>query len=101
MALQDAARTTEHVELSIEGMTCASCVRRIEGRLNRLDGVSASVNYATEKASVDYDAQSVAPGQLIAAVEAAKRIGGAVLMEILAVILAISGYIESTAATAV
>ncbi|MDP1849652.1 MAG: heavy metal translocating P-type ATPase [Solirubrobacteraceae bacterium] len=71
MALQDAAQTTEHVELSIEGMTCASCVTRIEGKLNRLDGVSASVNYATEKASVDYDAQSVAPGQLIAAVEAA------------------------------
>ncbi|MDP1846559.1 MAG: heavy metal translocating P-type ATPase [Solirubrobacteraceae bacterium] len=71
MALQDAANSTEHVELSIEGMTCASCVRRIEGKLNKLDGVSASVNYATERASVDYDAQSVAPEQLIAAVEAA------------------------------
>jgi P-type Cu+ transporter len=71
MALQDAAKTTEHVELSIEGMTCASCVRRIEGKLNKLDGVSASVNYATEKASVDYDAQTVAPEQLIDAVKAA------------------------------
>lgn len=48
--------TTEprHVELSISGMTCASCARRIERKLNRLDGVSATVNYATEKASVQF-----------------------------------------------
>jgi P-type Cu+ transporter len=52
MALRDAT-ATEHVELSIEGMTCASCVTRIEGKLNNLDGVSASVNYATEKARVE------------------------------------------------
>jgi Cu+-exporting ATPase len=45
------------VELAITGMTCASCAMRIEKRLNRIDGVSASVNYATEKARV-----SVAPG---------------------------------------
>ncbi|MDQ3722856.1 MAG: cation-translocating P-type ATPase, partial [Actinomycetota bacterium] len=70
MARQD-AKATEHVELSIEGMTCASCVTRIEGKLNNLDGVSASVNYATEKARVEYDAQTVAPEQLIGAVEAA------------------------------
>ncbi|MGI8730204.1 MAG: heavy metal translocating P-type ATPase [Solirubrobacteraceae bacterium] len=70
MARQD-AKATEHVELSIEGMTCASCVTRIEGKLNDLDGVSASVNYATEKARVEYDAQTVAPAQLIGAVEAA------------------------------
>ncbi|WP_283611301.1 cation transporter, partial [Mycolicibacterium poriferae] len=38
------------VELSIGGMTCASCASRIEKKLNRLDGVSASVNFATEKA---------------------------------------------------
>ena len=43
------------VELPIEGMTCASCAARIERRLNKLDGVSASVNYATEKAAVEYD----------------------------------------------
>ena len=70
MSLQD-AKSTEHVELSIEGMTCASCVTSIEGQLNNLDGVSASVNYATEKARVEYDAQTVAPEQLIGAVEAA------------------------------
>ncbi|GGU29337.1 heavy metal translocating P-type ATPase [Lentzea flava] len=48
--------TTEprHVELSISGMTCASCARRIERKLNKLDGVSATVNYATEKASVQF-----------------------------------------------
>ncbi|GAB19632.1 copper-transporting ATPase CopA [Gordonia effusa NBRC 100432] len=41
------------IELEIGGMTCASCANRIERKLNKLDGVSASVNYATEKASVD------------------------------------------------
>lgn len=48
--------TTEprHVELSISGMTCASCARRVERKLNKLDGVSATVNYATEKASVQF-----------------------------------------------
>ena len=59
------------LELPIRGMTCASCASRIERRLNKLDGVSATVNYATEKASVDYDADAVAPDQLVAAVEAA------------------------------
>jgi Cu+-exporting ATPase len=58
-------------ELPITGMTCASCANRIERKLNRLDGVTATVNYATEKASVEYDAAAVAPEQLIAAVEAA------------------------------
>ena len=41
-----------HVELPITGMTCASCANRIERRLNELEGVTASVNYATEKATV-------------------------------------------------
>ncbi|HKG02484.1 MAG TPA: heavy metal translocating P-type ATPase [Conexibacter sp.] len=59
------------VELPIEGMTCASCANRVERRLNTLDGVSASVNYALERATVDYDAQAVAPEQLLEAVEAA------------------------------
>ena len=40
------------VELAIGGMTCASCAMRIEKKLNKLDGVSATVNYATEKARV-------------------------------------------------
>ena len=41
------------IELTIGGMTCASCAARIEKKLNRLDGVSATVNYATEKANVE------------------------------------------------
>ncbi|MCB5179831.1 heavy metal translocating P-type ATPase [Streptomyces antimicrobicus] len=42
------------VELSIGGMTCASCAARIEKKLNRMDGVSATVNFATEKAKISY-----------------------------------------------
>ena len=61
----------ERVELPITGMTCASCANRIERRLNKLDGVSASVNYATEKARVEFDPGTVAAEQLVAAVEAA------------------------------
>ncbi|MBC6445948.1 heavy metal translocating P-type ATPase [Actinokineospora xionganensis] len=44
----------QQVELAISGMTCASCAARIERRLNKLDGVTAAVNYATEKAKVTY-----------------------------------------------
>ena len=58
----------QRVELSIEGMTCASCASRVESRLNRLDGVDASVNYATENATVTYDASRVVPEQLLEAV---------------------------------
>ncbi len=58
------------VELAITGMTCASCANRIERKLNKLDGVTATVNYATEKAKVRY-AAGVDPGQLLAVVEAA------------------------------
>ncbi len=64
-------RTPERLELPITGMTCASCASRVERRLNELDGVSASVNYATERASVDFDPSAVAPEQLVDAVEAA------------------------------
>ena len=56
------------VELVIGGMTCAACAARIEKRLNRLDGVQASVNYATEKATVRVDA-GVSTADLIGAVE--------------------------------
>ena len=66
-----APETPQHLELPITGMTCASCANRIERKLNTLDGVTATVNYATEKAAVDYDAAAVDPGQLVAAVEAA------------------------------
>ena len=42
------------VELSIGGMTCASCAARVEKKLNKLDGVTATVNFATEKAAVSF-----------------------------------------------
>ncbi|HOW95337.1 MAG TPA: heavy metal-associated domain-containing protein, partial [Mycolicibacterium fallax] len=45
------AASSAAIELRIGGMTCASCANRIERNLNRLDGVTATVNYATEKAS--------------------------------------------------
>jgi Cu+-exporting ATPase len=59
----------QSVELVIGGMTCASCAARIEKKLNKLDGVSATVNYATEKAKVSY-AGTVTPQDLVAIVEA-------------------------------
>ncbi|GAA2034372.1 heavy metal translocating P-type ATPase [Agromyces tropicus] len=58
------------VELEIGGMTCASCAMRVEKRLNRLDGVAATVNYVTEKARVTAP-DAVEAAELIAAVEAA------------------------------
>ncbi|MEV4993783.1 heavy metal translocating P-type ATPase [Streptomyces niveus] len=58
------------VELAIGGMTCASCAARIEKKLNRMDGVEATVNYATEKAKVSYRGEAVSVGDLIATVEA-------------------------------
>ncbi|WP_328694260.1 heavy metal translocating P-type ATPase [Streptomyces phaeochromogenes] len=60
--------TGAEVELAIGGMTCASCAARIEKKLNRMDGVTATVNYATEKAKVAYDGD-VSVQDLIATVE--------------------------------
>ncbi|MFC8593978.1 heavy metal translocating P-type ATPase [Streptomyces atroolivaceus] len=57
------------VELAIGGMTCASCAARIEKKLNRMEGVEATVNYATEKAGVAF-AEGVSVDDLIATVEA-------------------------------
>ncbi len=61
--------TTQRIELSIGGMTCASCAMRIEKKLNKLDGVTATVNYATEKASVTFPG-TVTPQELVSTVEA-------------------------------
>ena len=58
------------VELAIGGMTCASCAARIEKKLNTLDGVSATVNFATESARVSFPA-AVSAGDLISVVEQA------------------------------
>ena len=59
------------VELPIGGMTCASCASRVEKRLNALEGVTATVNYATEKATVDYESEALGSDALVEAVEAA------------------------------
>ncbi|WP_399086009.1 heavy metal translocating P-type ATPase [Streptomyces sp. BBFR2] len=60
----------QYIELEIGGMTCASCAARVEKKLNRMDGVTASVNYATEKARVRLDEGStLGTADLIATVE--------------------------------
>jgi Cu+-exporting ATPase len=65
----DAVLTGTDAELDISGMTCAACAARIERRLNRTDGVSATVNYATERARVRFDPQMIDIAAVIAAVE--------------------------------
>ncbi|MET8677641.1 heavy metal translocating P-type ATPase [Streptomyces sp. NPDC004647] len=65
---RNARRDGSQVELAIGGMTCASCAARVEKKLNRMDGVTATVNFATEKARVSYDS-GVGIADLIATVE--------------------------------
>jgi Cu+-exporting ATPase len=64
------AGQSREIELAIGGMTCASCANRIERKLNKLDGVTATVNYATEKAKVTF-ADDVDASTLVEQVEAA------------------------------
>ena len=59
---------TGTIELEIGGMTCASCAARVEKKLNKLEGVTATVNYATEKARVSFPS-SLTPEDLVATVE--------------------------------
>ena len=63
-------RTDDQIELAIRGMTCASCANRIEKKLNKLNGVTATVNYATEKARVTFP-PTLSPGDLVSTVEQA------------------------------
>lgn len=58
----------ETIRLDISGMTCASCAARIEKRLNKLEGVEASVNYATEQATVRFSPEVTSPDDLVGAV---------------------------------
>ena len=62
--------TSAHVDVLVGGMTCGACARRVERTLNKLDGVAATVNYATEKASVTHTG-AVTVEQILAAVERA------------------------------
>ncbi|MGA7418295.1 MAG: heavy metal translocating P-type ATPase [Acidimicrobiales bacterium] len=59
------APQTDHLDLPITGMTCGSCATHVEARLNKLEGVEAVVNFATARASVDYDSVLVSPEVLI------------------------------------
>ncbi len=63
-------RERQEVRLDLEGMTCASCVARIERKLNKVEGVEATVNFATEQATVHHD-PSVSVDELVRVVEAA------------------------------
>ncbi|MFE4050566.1 heavy metal translocating P-type ATPase [Streptomyces sp. YIM B13518] len=69
MTVRTADADIAEVELAIGGMTCASCAARIEKKLNRMEGVAATVNYATEKARVSYGGETTV-ADLIATVEA-------------------------------
>jgi P-type Cu+ transporter len=62
---------TERLELPVEGMTCSSCANRIERKLNKVEGVQATVNYATERAAVTFDSGKVSTDDLLGAIEAA------------------------------
>ncbi|MEY2635237.1 MAG: hypothetical protein RIS75_1177, partial [Actinomycetota bacterium] len=62
--------TNDRVDLVVTGMTCSSCAQRIERKLNKLDGVTASVNYATGIAHIDY-APVLSIDDLVATVDAA------------------------------
>lgn len=58
----------KHLEIGVEGMTCASCSSRVERALNRLPGVQATVNLSTERAAVDFDPAQISPKELSAAI---------------------------------
>ena len=61
----------KQIELPIEGMTCAACAARIEKNLNKLPGVRAAVNFANEKARVEFDAATTQPEDLVRSIEKA------------------------------
>src|SRR5215210_3965201 len=66
-AVADISTDMSVVELSVDGMTCASCANRIEKKLNKIDGVTATVNFATEKARVEFG-EDVTADQLVSVV---------------------------------
>jgi Cu+-exporting ATPase len=66
--MSDLTHADATADLAVTGMTCGSCAARIERTLNELDGVEATVNYATDRAAVRYDPERVGPDDLVAAV---------------------------------
>jgi P-type Cu+ transporter len=62
------ATAPERVRLELDGMTCASCAARIEKKLNRIDGIEATVNFATAEATVSYDPERVRTDDIVATV---------------------------------
>ena len=69
--MNDTTTLASAVDLPIEGMTCAACAARIEKQLNKLPGVSAAVNFASERAHVEFDAGAVGTSQLVETIEKA------------------------------
>src|SRR5699024_5208856 len=65
---KDPSMPTTRIDLSVGGMTCSSCANRVEKKLNRMAGVEASVNYATEKATIFAD-PAIDIAELISTVE--------------------------------
>ncbi|MGO3060333.1 heavy metal translocating P-type ATPase [Corynebacterium casei] len=63
--------STTHIDLGVTGMTCTSCSSRVERKLNKVEGVTATVNYATESASVEYDSTLTGPVDLIKVIQGA------------------------------
>lgn len=63
--------STTHIDLGVTGMTCTSCSSRVERKLNKVEGVTATVNYATESASVEYDSTLTGPDDLIKVIQGA------------------------------
>jgi len=68
MSATEHTHHTEHLQVPISGMSCASCASKVERKLNELEGVSATVNFATERATVDFDPGTCSPEQLAGAV---------------------------------
>ncbi|KXU16973.1 MULTISPECIES: cation-translocating P-type ATPase [Corynebacterium] len=60
-----------HLDLGVSGMTCTSCSSRVQRKLNKVDGVTANVNFATETAAIDYDPATANPESLIEVVRGA------------------------------
>ena len=69
--IKEKAASESKIDLKLKGMTCAACAARIEKKLNKLEGVQkAAINFATEKATVEYDSSRVKVSDMVKAVEA-------------------------------